>query len=101
MTDKLYDKTGREIKINDVLKVFHFIGKRRKKHYMYKQIVGVVEYGTTKQRYFKVDHLTGSKECYNLKIDNTRLNNYEIVQGFGEGFNCFEDRPKTRFENDR
>ena len=33
-----FDKTGKQICEFDVLKVFHFIGARRKKHYMYKWV---------------------------------------------------------------
>lgn len=36
---KLYDKNGILIEPFDVLKVFHFIGARRKKYYMYKIVV--------------------------------------------------------------
>ncbi len=35
-----YDKNGKVIREFDVLKVFHFIGARRKKHYIYKWITG-------------------------------------------------------------
>ena len=33
----MLDKAGRVIQPGDVLKVFHFVGARRKRHYMYKQ----------------------------------------------------------------
>ena len=33
------DETGKPIKERDVIRVFHFIGARRKKHYMYKYVV--------------------------------------------------------------
>ena len=33
-----FDKTGKQINEFDVLKVFHFIGARRKRHYMYKWV---------------------------------------------------------------
>lgn len=33
------DKKGIEIEECDILKVFHFIGARKKKHYMYKMAV--------------------------------------------------------------
>ncbi len=33
-----FDKAGNQIKEFDVLKVFHFIGARRKRHYMYKLV---------------------------------------------------------------
>lgn len=34
-----YDKNGKQILVGDLLKVFHFIGSRRKKHYMYQVAV--------------------------------------------------------------
>jgi hypothetical protein len=34
---KLRDKHGREIEPGDILRVFHFTGANRKRHYMYKQ----------------------------------------------------------------
>jgi len=33
-----FDKNGKEIHEFDVLKVFHYVGVRRKKHYMYKWV---------------------------------------------------------------
>ncbi len=33
-----FDKNGTRIREFDVLKVFHFVGARRKKHYMYKWV---------------------------------------------------------------
>lgn len=38
----LRDAKGREIEAGDVLKVFHFTGARRKRHFMYKQAVAYV-----------------------------------------------------------
>ena len=38
MTQYYYDKNGKPINEFDVLKVFHFVGARRKKHYMYKWV---------------------------------------------------------------
>jgi hypothetical protein len=35
----VFDKNGDEIKEFDLIKVFHFTGARRKKHYTYKHIV--------------------------------------------------------------
>ena len=42
---KVYDKHGREILTHDIVKVLHFIGARRKKHFMYKQALGVNRIG--------------------------------------------------------
>ena len=36
--DVFYDSKGNELREFDVVKVFHFVGKRRKRHYMYKWI---------------------------------------------------------------
>lgn len=33
-----YDENGREIKEFTVIRVFHYIGARKKKHYMYKWV---------------------------------------------------------------
>lgn len=54
-----FDKTGKEIKEFAVLKVFHFIGARRKKHYMYKW-VRLKERGGKK--YWIANHLDSEKE---------------------------------------
>ncbi len=35
---KLYDEKGHEVVEGAVIRVFHFIGARRKRHYMYKQV---------------------------------------------------------------
>lgn len=35
-----YDKNGIPFAAGDVVKVFHFVGARRKRHYMYKHITG-------------------------------------------------------------
>jgi len=89
----LYDKTGREIFINDVLKVFHFTGARRKRYYMYKQVAGL---NRKMPGYLRINHLNGKDEGYNQKINGCVLENVEIVQGFGDGSLSFEDRPKGK-----
>lgn len=35
---KFFDKKGIEIKPFSVIKIFHFVGARRKRHYMYKWV---------------------------------------------------------------
>jgi hypothetical protein len=37
----IYDTTGREIRAGDVLRVFHFVGRRKKRHYMVKQVTKI------------------------------------------------------------
>jgi hypothetical protein len=89
-----FDKYGNVIKEFAVLKVFHFIGARRKKHYMYKW-VRLIEYDGKK--YWYAQHLTdntaffekgsnktltgyGLRSCSNP--DDRRLKDTEIVQQY-------------------
>lgn len=39
-----YDESGNKIEENDLLRVFHFIGARKKKYYMYKVAILVEGY---------------------------------------------------------
>ena len=91
---KLYDKTGREIMIFDVLKVFHFIGVRRKKHYMYHQVSRIVKGEDGRLDRFKISHLCVEGSYYNKLINGDVLMDYEIVQGEGVGMTFYEDRPR-------
>lgn len=89
------DMHGREIAVGDVLKVFHFTGARRKRHFMFKQVVGERLLGglngSPKVPYFDVSHLNLSNdENYTIGKYEGRLIDYEIVQGL----DFFEDRPK-------
>ena len=87
----VHDKTGREIMVGDVLKVYHFTAAvRRKKHYMYKQ---VVDYDTFRDGtpYLKVSHLDMTADSYTIICDGAHLPDYEIVQSVGVPF---EDRPR-------
>lgn len=79
----LRDKNQRPIMIGDVLKVFHFTGARRKRHYMYKQVLGVVHLGLKKpEPYLKISHLNlDDSQFYHELLDGRTLEDYEIVQG--------------------
>lgn len=93
--DATRDKYGREFKVGDVLKVFHFIGKHGKKRFMYKQIVGFRKLGglggSSKKNYFDVCHLNMSdKENYHIGKDQGVLTDYEILQGLDD----IDTRPK-------
>ena len=72
-----YDKNGKEIKEFSLLKVFHFIGARRKKHYMYKW-VKIMHY-----RYV-CSHLDNTNNYFHLKTiadPETRIiESCEIIQ---------------------
>jgi len=85
----VYDKTDREIKVGDVLKVYHFTGARwRKRYFMYKQVVSEVTLGkdANARRYLLVSHLNMKPAdgrdggCY-LALDGQSLADVEIVQG--------------------
>jgi hypothetical protein len=88
---KAYDKTGREIMRGDILKVFHFTGRRRKRHYMYKQVIGERLLGKSQADYWFLSHLNQSDDGYHLAKDGTIYRDYEIVQSVDA---CFEDRPR-------
>lgn len=96
--DGLYDKTGREIMVGDVLKVFHYVAAlRRKRCYMYKQVVRTKPLGKSGQPYFVLSHLNmkdpeGRDGGYYEAIDGRVLTGVEIVQSC-DGY--FEDRPRV------
>lgn len=78
----LYDTTGREIAVGDILKIFHFTGARRKRHFMYKQVLAEVTLGPNGARYFAISHLTlGADEPYHEALDARVMVDVEIVQG--------------------
>ena len=84
------DKTGREIMPGDTVKVFHFIGSRRKRHYMYK-FVERVDHGR-----LVLAHLCLPYSFYTMAMDGRTHEGYEIVQGHAgvEHGQTFMDRPK-------
>lgn len=88
----ILDKNSKKIEIGDVLKVFHFVGARRKKFYMYKQVVGMQPFGN--DQFYKVNHLSSLDGCnYSLILNNERLPDVEIVDNIGSSQD-FEYRPK-------
>lgn len=92
LTAAIYDRTGREIMQGDVLKVFHFTGRRNKQHYMYKQVVREVLLGKSRNPYWFLSHLDQREDDgYHLAKDGTHYPGYEIVQSVDA---CFEDRPR-------
>lgn len=92
----LYDASGRQIMRGDVLKVFHFVGARKKRHYMYKQALETVTLGKSQSPYLKISHLdltAGMDAYYTEAEDGRRLGDYEIVQSADA---AFSDRPMLR-----
>lgn len=106
MSDVTCDKNQRPIRVGDVLKVFHFVGARRKKHFMYKQVVRTQWLGgygnKPKVLYFFVSHLNLKENSvqgdggYWLSMHEGMLPDYEIVQGSSDDF---EDREKVPNHN--
>jgi len=95
----LYDKRRREIMIGDILKVYHFTDRHRKRRYMYKQCLGFKSIGPKCDTpYVMISHLNFIEDStkvdgpYLLKPDGSILEDYEIVQGLGEV--PLEDRPR-------
>lgn len=90
--DYATDKNGIQILPGDTLKIFHFTGARKKRHYMYK----FVEYvdGTR----LVVNHLEqGMGERYTI-LNSGHYPEIEVVQGYAgvrPGLD-FSDRKKTK-----
>ena len=82
---KIFDKHRREIMRGDVLKVFHFIGPRRKRYFMYKQAMGHRSFGGD-HLYMVFDHLNLDAEHYHECCDGRVLEHYEIVQSIDSKF---------------
>jgi nuclear transport factor 2 (NTF2) superfamily protein len=61
-----YDKHGREIKEFAVLKVFHFTGARKKKHYMYKWVRLIEDKG---KKYWYAQHLNDNTAFFEKGSD--------------------------------
>lgn len=76
------DKIGRRIEPGDVLKVFHFVGARRKRHYMYQQAMGYDKGRLAISHLNRVDENEPwelGKNYYTVGADE-HLRDYEIVQ---------------------
>lgn len=80
----VFDKRGIPIERGDVVKVFHFIGARRKRHFMYKQCLGPSRGGRT-----EFSSLDFGAHTYTEAPG--RRSDYEIVQSI----KCdHEERPR-------
>lgn len=93
-----FDKRGIPIERGDIVKVFHFVGARRKRHYMYKQCLGhELLHPSHDQPYVLFSHLNfqdNRKEHdgpYHVRLGE-HLPDYEIVQSI----KCDHDqRPRS------
>lgn len=87
-----YDKTGREIMIGDVVKVFHYTARmRRERVYMYKHVTGerVWPSGFTCLFFSHLSMKDG--DGYYEARDGRVLEDVEIVQSVDA---AFKDRPR-------
>ena len=84
----MIDKTGREIVRGDLVKVYHFTAAlRRKRHYMYKQCLGLDRHGR-----MEFSSLDFRAHTYTEANDDLPRQGYEIVQSL----DCeFDKRPRT------
>lgn len=86
--NQCYDERGGPIGEFDVLRVFHFVGARRKKHYMYKQVrVIEVPEGPRAGKHLYGVHLTQAYDpakplegAYYLGSKDQRLEGVVIVE---------------------
>lgn len=94
-----YDKRGIPIERGDIVKVFHFVGARRKRHFMYKQCLGLDRFRTGKRDYVFFSHLNfcemGDRNGPYHQEPGALLADYEIVQSI----RCDHDtRPRCKLE---
>lgn len=89
---EIYDERGIPMRVGDVVKVFHFTAAlRRKRHYMYKQVVRSWNFrdGTPA---LDLSHLDMTGDTYTLHTAGGDLvSGYQIIQSI----KCdHEDRPR-------
>lgn len=70
------DKSGTEIKEFAVLKVFHFTGARRKKHFMYRWVRLMEQNG---KKYWIAMHLTNGKQDSYSSLRATANNDRKLM----------------------
>jgi len=91
------DKNGREIQPGDTLKIFHFVGRRRKRFYMYKYVEAIWSHPEWKDGLdaLRVSHLNIAGETYLILRRGQWEKHIEIVQGYGYGDDRrpFDERP--------
>ena len=82
----IYDKKNRKVEAGDLIKIFHFTGARRKKHYMYKHVLEVKE--IQGNHYLVMSHLNLKGESFLFMLDDSVQVDWEILQGAN-----IDDRP--------
>lgn len=102
MTNQLYDKHGIPFERGDIVKVFHFVGARGKRNYMYKQCLGPeMLHPSHEKPYMMFSHLNFVTDRhvrdgpYHETIDGRKLTDYEIVQSI----KCDHEERKKKMSN--
>lgn len=95
-----YDRKGIPIRSGDVLKVFHFIGARNKRHYMYKLAwLHTLPDGKSYLMgcHLGMDAIGGCTISNSYVLPNGILEDYEIVSGYNniDEELDFNDRPRV------
>lgn len=85
------DKNGIEILPGDLLKIYHFADSKKKKHYVYKYVIGYKFYNETK--YLEISHLNLRNETFCLPPKDI-YDNIEIIQGYSDNGIYYKDRMK-------
>lgn len=93
-----FDKNGIPFAIGDVVKVFHFVGARRKRHYMYKQVAGERMWPSGFECWV-FSHLNllppeGRNGGFYIAKDGKHYPDYEIVQCTSRYPEHFSTRPR-------
>jgi len=90
---RLYDKNGVPIEAGDIVRVFHFVGARRKRHYMYKQAMAYERRlcGGLRLKLSHLNRITDEpwevgKNYYTEHVDGRLLLGYEVVQSMDAKF---------------
>lgn len=94
-----FDANGIPFALGDVVKVFHFVGARRKRHYMYKQVVAERTWESG-YRCWVFSHLNlkppqGPDGGFYIARDGQHYPDYEIVQCCSSYPAHFSTRPRT------
>lgn len=92
----ILDKKGRKLELGDILKIYHFTGARRKKFYIYKQVISEVSKFNNDKSFFLISHLSfpDRDASYHLLKDNLIHEEIEIIQSKSQV--DFEDRIKYK-----
>lgn len=102
----LYDKNRRPILVGDIIKIFHFIGGRKKKYFMYKYVYNKYT-NSNGAVYYTLLHLGSdpakllTEKYFMLDEDGKILEDTEIVQGIrtiNGTLEDVEDRKKLKKE---